>query len=350
MHDRRREIEERLSRVVDERIQPAIYSKVADLTLEVWHVPLNADGTVGEPVPFEKARSQSYAPAQVGDRWGPAWGTSWFHVTGSVPESVEHPEVRFDLGWATRRPGMQAEALVFTPDGGHVKGLNPRNSWIPVQPGQRIEWYVEAAANPVLNGFQPTDLGDNRTSTTEPLYTVSRAEVAQVHPEVFELAADVDVLRELMLALPIEDGRRMEIAYALERAMDALDLQDVPGTAGDARAELVDVLGRPAHATAHRVSAVGHAHIDSAWLWPVRETVRKVARTAANIAHLIDDSADLVYVMSSAQQWEWIQEHHPSSSSGCRNRSTPAGSCPSAACGSSPTPTWSAARRWPGSS
>jgi len=175
MHDRRREIEERLSRVIDERVQPAIYSKIADLTLEVWHVPFNEDGTVGEPVPFEKARSQSYAPAQLGDRWGPAWGTSWFHVTGSVPEDVEHPEVRFDLGWATRRPGMQAEALVFTPDGEHVKALNPRNSWIPAQPGQQIEWYVEAAANPVLSGFKPTDLGDNRTSTTEPLYTVSRA-------------------------------------------------------------------------------------------------------------------------------------------------------------------------------
>ncbi len=132
-----------------------------------------------------------------------------------------------------------------------------------------------------------------------------------MHPEVFELAADVDVLRELMLALPIEDGRRMEIAYALERAMDSLDVQDVPGTAGDARAELVDVLSRPAHASAHQVSAVGHAHIDSAWLWPVRETVRKVARTAANVAHLIDDSDDLVHVMSSAQQWEWLQDHHP---------------------------------------
>ena len=311
MHDRRREIEERLSRVMDERIQPAIYSKVADLTLEVWHVPLNQDGTVGEPVPFEKARIQSYALAQLGDRWGPAWGTSWFHVTGSVPAEVEHPEVRFDLGWATRRPGMQAEALVFTPDGGHVKGLNPRNSWIPAQPGQWIDWYVEAAANPVLSGFQPTDLGDNRTSTREPLYTVSRAEVARVHPELFELSADLDVLRELMLALPIEDGRRMEIAYALERAMDALDVQDVAGTAGDAGAELVDVLSRPAHASAHQVSAVGHAHIDSAWLWPVRETVRKVARTAANVAHLIDDSDDLVHVMSSAQQWEWLQEHHP---------------------------------------
>ena len=125
---------------MDERIQPAIYSKVADLTLEVWHVPLNADGTVGEPVPFEKARNQSYAPARVGDRWGPAWGTSWFHVTGSVPADVEHPEVRFDLGWATRRPGMQAEALVFTPDGGAREGPEPPQQLDPgpARPADRV--------------------------------------------------------------------------------------------------------------------------------------------------------------------------------------------------------------------
>jgi alpha-mannosidase len=311
MHDRRREIEERLGRIKHERIQPAIYSKVSDLVLAVWHVPLNADGTVGEPVPFETARNQPYGPAAVGDRWGPAWGTSWFHVTGSVPDGLEHPEVRLDLGWATRRPGMQSEGLVFTPDGDHVKGLNPLNSWVPVDPGQQIEWYVEAAANPVISGFQPTDLGDNRTSPTEPLYTVSRAEVAEVHPDVRELGADVDVLESLMHSLPLDGGRRMEIAYALERAMDALDVQDVVGSAAAARAELVDVLSRPAYTSAHQVSAVGHAHIDSAWLWPVRETVRKVARTAANVAHLIDTTDDLVHVMSSAQQWEWLQQHHP---------------------------------------
>ena len=39
-------------------------------------------------------------------------------------------------------------------------------------------------------------------------------------------------------------------------------------------------LARPAYASAHRVVAVGHAHIDSAWLWPVRETIRKCARSS----------------------------------------------------------------------
>jgi alpha-mannosidase len=56
---------------------------------------------------------------------------------------------------------------------------------------------------------------------------------------------------------------------------------------------------------------VGHAHIDSAWLWPTRETIRKVARTCANVAELMDSHAELVYAMSSAQQLAWLKEHRP---------------------------------------
>ncbi len=83
------------------------------------------------------------------------------------------------------------------------------------------------------------------------------------------------------------------------------------GTAERARARLADVLAAPAVPSAHRISAVGHAHIDSAWLWPLRETVRKVARTAANMTALLDDEPEFVFAMSQAQQWAWVKEHRP---------------------------------------
>jgi alpha-mannosidase len=82
-------------------------------------------------------------------------------------------------------------------------------------------------------------------------------------------------------------------------------------TAPAARAELRGVLDVPARASAHRASAVGHAHIDSAWLWPVRETIRKVARTCANVTDLMHSHAELVYAMSSAQQLAWLKEDRP---------------------------------------
>ena len=62
MHDRRREIEARLTRALEERLRPAVHTTIAPLTVEVWHVPPAGDGHVGEPVPFEVARDAAYEP------------------------------------------------------------------------------------------------------------------------------------------------------------------------------------------------------------------------------------------------------------------------------------------------
>ena len=57
--------------------------------------------------------------------------------------------------------------------------------------------------------------------------------------------------------------------------------------------------------------AVGHAHIDSAWLWPTRETARKCARTFSNVLALMDTDPDLVFACSSAQQYAWVRDAYP---------------------------------------
>jgi alpha-mannosidase len=85
----------------------------------------------------------------------------------------------------------------------------------------------------------------------------------------------------------------------------------VVGTASAARAGLAAVLRVEAAPGGHTISAVGHAHSDTAWLWPVRETVRKVGRTVANVLQLMDTDDSLVYAMSSAQQWAWLEASYP---------------------------------------
>src|SRR5581483_11903044 len=62
---------------------------------------------------------------------------------------------------------------------------------------------------------------------------------------------------------------------------------------------------------AHRITAVGHAHIDSAWLWPIRETVRKTARTFANVTALAADYPEFVFACSQAQQYAWAKARYP---------------------------------------
>ncbi|MFE9095851.1 alpha-mannosidase [Streptomyces sp. NPDC007264] len=313
MHDDRTLVEARLRRVLDERIRPAVYPESVPLQVAVWHAP-------GEPVPVAEGLAAPAEPIAVGTRWGAPWGTSWFRVTGTVPEAWagRTVEALLDLGFDENMPGFQCEGLVHRPDGTPVKGLNPRNQWVrigsPVEGGERVDLRIEAASNPVImdyHPFVPTPLGDKDTAGVEPQYRLARMDLAVFDETVWQLVLDLEVLGELMAELPVESARRWEILRAVERAIDAVDLQDVGATAAAARERLTEVLARPAAPSAHRISAVGHAHIDSAWLWPLRETVRKVARTAANMTALIDDEPEFVFAMSQAQQWAWVKEHRP---------------------------------------
>ncbi|MGW0315289.1 alpha-mannosidase [Streptomyces flavidovirens] len=310
MHDDRSIVEHRLRRVLTERVKPAVRSRPVPMTIEKWEAP-------GEPVPVAEGLSAVYEPAAAGQPWGPAWGTTWFRVTGRVPDEWRGRTVEavIDLGFDRQMPGFQCEGLVYRPDGEAVKALNPFNDWVrignPAEGGEEVLLYVEAASNPVLAGQTPTYEGDRLTASADPLYRVERVDLVVFEAEVWELVQDLEVLGSLMYELAESDARRWEILRAVERALDAVDLADVAGTAARARAELTGVLASPANASAHRVSAVGHAHIDSAWLWPLRETVRKVARTCSNMVALMDTHPDFVFAMSQAQQLAWIKEHRP---------------------------------------
>ncbi|WP_216898147.1 hypothetical protein, partial [Nocardia alni] len=76
MHDDRRLVENRLGRVLSERIVPAIYPESVPLRVSVWVAP-------GEPVPVAQGLAAERTPIESGDRWGAPWGTSWFTVEGT---------------------------------------------------------------------------------------------------------------------------------------------------------------------------------------------------------------------------------------------------------------------------
>ncbi|MFC9687888.1 alpha-mannosidase [Kribbella sp. NPDC056951] len=320
MHDDRQLIEERLQRALRERIRPAIYGAAVPLDIKVWHAP-------GEPVSPAEALAATYEPAEIGLPWGAPWGTAWFHFSGQVPAEWAGSEIEavIDLGFSGG-PGFSAEGLVHTTKGVPLKGLHPRQTYAPLSilgpdgtaasPGDTIEFYVEAAANPEVlgwNAFAPVsaDLGSKPEPGGKPIYELTRADLAVFNAEVWDLILDLEALDGLQRELAPQEPRSREILRALSRALDVLDYEDVAGTAADARAQLTDVLSRPAHASAHQLSAVGHAHIDSAWLWPLRETRRKVARTVSNVATLAEEYPELVFAFSQAQQHAWVKENYP---------------------------------------
>ncbi|TKV62019.1 alpha-mannosidase [Nakamurella flava] len=319
MHDRSHLVDLRIERFLRERLRPAVHRARHPLTVSVWEVD-------GEPVPFADALAADYLPFSTDRPWGRPWGTTWFAVQGEIPAawrdatgalpSGTRPELVIDLGFTGSQSGFQCEALVWGRNGVPIKGIAPFNSAVAaaVDADGRVDVLVEAASNPDVGSdweFRPTAVGDPATVGREPIYTLRAVDLALLDVTVHELLADAVTLYGLARQLDPASPRRAEIFAALERMADVIDPDDVAGTAAAGRAALQPALERPAHASAHLLHAVGHAHIDSAWLWPVRETARKVSRTFSNVLALMDSDPEFTFVSSSAQQFAWVKEHYP---------------------------------------
>ena len=317
---------DRSIRVLRQRVTPHVHPVLSPLTVEAYDIP-------GEPIPHGEflARAErgeiEFRSFEMGTPWGTTWGTVWFRLTGRVP--ADHPagmplEIMIDLGWYEHSCGGHIEGLVYRADGTAVKAVHPLNHWVPFMDAGGVAQvpvaedgtfvlYLEAASNPLILGVPPyveTRLGECATGKADEPYVFRSADLTVFDRRYEDYRVDLDVTADLIRETDDATPRYWQLLKAMQRSMNAYDEHD-PSSIAAARAELKDVLTRPANASAMNVSAIGHAHIDSAWLWPVRETRRKVARTVSNALALMDVDPDFKYAMSSAQQYAWLEQDHP---------------------------------------
>ncbi|MFM7069553.1 MAG: alpha-mannosidase, partial [Actinomycetes bacterium] len=238
MHDDRSLIERRLFRVARDRIDTALTGASHPLTVSAWEVP-------GEPVPVDVAASATFTPFTIGSPFGRPWGTTWFRMTGEVPDDWSGRTVlaAINLGFG-HSPGFQSEGLVWVQREGRWvpwRGLHPLNHHLPVTDpaagGERVDWLVEAASNPEISIYGDPN-SDIETARTDPIYALTKASFVESHVDVVGLREDIRAVEGLRQQLPHDQPRHHELLRALEDMLDALDVDDVPGTARRARERL----------------------------------------------------------------------------------------------------------------
>jgi len=304
----------RLDHVLLSVLFPAIHRESAPLDLEAFLVR-------GEPITFDAAREGEYRPFKVGERWGPPWSTTWFHVRGRVPDGWAGQKVvaMFDLGFEGLWTGFTCEALAWK-DGRPWRSVDPNHRWLPLT-GTEVDFYLEAAANPTAVVSGPADAPSMIAlrQSPDPAFSLRQADLRIQDPDIRKIALDFKVLLELAQALPATDSRAIEILAALDRFADRIDPEDIVETAPVAARELDGVLSKRSRST-HRISAIGHAHIDTAWLWPLREAKRKSARSFSTALALMDEYPDYKFACSQAAQYAWMKESYPSVFEGIKQK------------------------------
>ena len=295
--------EGRITNTVD-RIKKLVYGAAIPLQVEAFHVG-------GEPIPVEQALRQTYEPFFIGQLWGLAWDTTWFRFIGQIPEEWKGCEVvaLIDLGGTTSE-GFTTEGLVWQ-DGRPLQAINVKRFDFPLTKNasgsESIFFHVEAAAN--TNPENVFEFSKERPTT--PAFVLRKAEIACFNREAYDFWNDFRVATETMRALPENTMRRGQLLFALNAAVNLFDPDDAT-TIPVARKELEEVFSKRNGDTTHLISAIGHAHIDTAWLWPLRETIRKCARTFSTALAYMEEYPEYIFGCSQPQQYAWMKALYPS--------------------------------------
>lgn len=270
------------------RIRKRIYSRVAGLSAEILRSP--------EPIPFDQIDRTAFEPLRDGTAWGKVFDCAWLRITGTVPAGVSAPLVML---------GIRGEGLVYAPDGTILDSVSTafQQGDLPHSGGQfRPVRHVDTAgsvefyADVTYNGWILYEVG-------RPVYR--GAYLATRDDEVFGLY--YDYLTVLVLAGATEDASlESELRAALRATYARFRAGDIPG----AREALASTLASES-TSEFLYSAIGHGHLDMAWLWPIRETRRKAARTYVRALNTIEQRDDYLYGTSQPQQMYWMRERHP---------------------------------------
>ncbi len=301
MFDDRDLIEKRIQRELWERVLPLVHAERRPLTITAGPDPDHLE-------PFE-----------AGSPWGEPWATTWFRFDGTRPDgwAGRRIEAVIDLGFHPNAAGFQCEGLLVEHAGDGtwraLQGIHPRrtNYLLHGSTGD-VTLTLEAASNPSFPQFRPSAQGSPATAGHAPIYRFRRAELVTVEPEAEALAYDIEVVDGVMRTLRLDDPRRVKMLRSLERSLDRLP--DVAAARRPLQRWIdADTITshRASDRASHRSFAIGHAHIDTAWLWPIRETRRKCVRTFASATALMDDYPEYRFACSSAQHYAWVEESHP---------------------------------------
>ena len=281
------------------RIGNAIYEPIADLTITAWRTK--------EPVPFDQRQSGEKLYLKVGDKWGDLFDCAWFQFVGQAPKSAAGKKVVLMID-------LSGEALVVDGKGNPELCLTTISSIFDRRlglPGKNIvPWLEQADGGEEIAIW--ADAGNNDLfGNLQNNGTIQQAAIAVCHEELRELYYDYEVLHNLLQQLPEDSARYQRILYGLYKASIRMN-EFTEAEAKLARADLAPELKKQNGDYSLQVSAIGHAHLDLAWLWPIRETIRKGARTFANVLKLMDRFPDFKFGASQAQLYQWMKDYYPS--------------------------------------
>ena len=268
----------------------------------------------------EQASSHKFRPMPPGIIWGTKWQYGWFKTEIILPAAATGRRIVLSMNPAAKSP-YDGECLVWANEK-IIGSLGWARHEITLTrtgiEGERFTILVEAYAGhgPMVFGGGPIRFGQESVPEVKyPQVTVAESSFGIWHEESYQLALDFTTLFELRNHLEPSSLRVSEIDEGLKDVTMIIDLElpepEMRKAINQGRERLRPLLECVNGSTAPILYAFGHAHLDVAWLWPLAETERKIARTVINQLALFDEYPEYRFFQSQPHLYNMLKNRYP---------------------------------------
>lgn len=236
---------------------------------------------------------QPFLPHQ---RWGGFDQTTWFRFTAIVPPAMKGQRVV-----ALVRPG--GESLAFI-NGRPTTGLDDN----------RDEIFLADAAR--ANQKFTITLESVPSVRFDTHHSFQYADLAVMQSTPWDFFWDATTALAVCNQLEPDSAPRRQLLTALKKAAFSVDLQHMNDSSyfeslARARRMLKTSMKQFESHGMGSLTLIGQSHIDTAWLWPLRETRRKCSRTFSTVLEYMDRYPEYTFLCSQPIQYEWMKAHYP---------------------------------------
>jgi len=275
-------------------------------SIDTFRIQRDEDGRIGA---YPPADGDGWGEIRIGDRWKGRDVYYWLAADVSIPAEWAGRKVfgRFRLGQTGEGTNSGFESLLFL-DGEPYQGVDSNHEEVllpDAAPGRTVQLRFRLWSG--LGGYQSGREMESR---------IEFASVCWLDEVCDDLYYTARALLDTIRLLPESRAERHQLLTTLDQAFLLLDWS-VPASAefyesvAAARERLRERLASMPKVHDVVVQCIGHTHIDVAWLWRLKHTREKAARSFSTVLRLMEEYPDYIFLQTQPQLYEYIKTDYP---------------------------------------
>jgi len=290
-----------------EEISPLIYRQSVLIPPFRFHA-LERPGS--NPFTAQIVDDSKWEVIPVNSYWGYPRTNFILRTTFCVPENWDdNTQTALYLPIGASGDFSHPEALVYID--GHPFASCDRHHQEILLPSKWVDNVTHTLA---LNGW--TGIGGSTIGNPNKKILMEQCEIIQIDQPTRDFLALARVTLGIVKLLENNHPSKHFLLTSLDEAFFTLDLRipiadDFYHSVPEAYQKLKDGIGRSGLPLNVEITAIGHAHIDVAWLWTLEQTRQKVGRTFHNVIRLMDEFPEFRFTQSQPQLYEFVQQDFP---------------------------------------